>query len=205
MKTIVYISRHGESISYENVNNNLDILTQNMMTPLSIDGEEGASKLLSIIGDVDVVYSSNYARAIDTAKYVALGKKVNVDYRLGERIHGIKESYSELPKGFGSKQIEDENFKLLDGESRGEVAFRMNEIINEIVSDNRGKKIYITSHSAAITFWLMSVCELKSDNGLSLLYKDNLVIDDSFKWESKIPKTFELIFDDDLVSVRCIN
>ena len=209
MKTIVYISRHAESLSYNSVNKDADILVQNMVKPLSLEGEKGAYSLskLDELHDIDVVYSSNYSRAIATAKYIAMDKMINTDYRLSERVHGIRKEYSELPEGFEKKQIEDESFKYGNGESRSEVANRMYDVLLEIVRNNMGKKIYITSHCAAITFLLMKVCRItKSDNETSLYYNNTKLIDNSFNWNSKIPRMFKFIFDDDkLVDIFLVN
>lgn len=61
------------------MNNNIYISSSNFLqiqnekNPLSIEGEEKAKKL-SLIGEmqnIDLVISSNYVRAISTAKYLA--------------------------------------------------------------------------------------------------------------------------------------
>ena len=47
----------------------------------------------------DIVYSSNYVRAISTAKYFT-NDKVNIDESFGERKFGIS-NQEELPANFG--------------------------------------------------------------------------------------------------------
>lgn len=56
---------------------------------LSVEGEVKAEKLAECaeLKDLSAVFSSNYARAISTAKYIACKNliEINVDQRLGER------------------------------------------------------------------------------------------------------------------------
>ena len=75
MKTI-YFMRHSEVLKYENINNKDSLQLQNEKWPLTINGE-----LLALeksknpeLQNFDVVISSNYVRAISTAKYFAKDK-----------------------------------------------------------------------------------------------------------------------------------
>lgn len=56
---------------------------------LSVDGEKKAYEmsLNKELENIDMIYSSNYVRAISTAKFIALRNnlEINVDDRLGER------------------------------------------------------------------------------------------------------------------------
>lgn len=56
---------------------------------LSIEGERKAKELneREELKNIDVLYSSNYVRAIATAKYIANKNNlnINIDERLGER------------------------------------------------------------------------------------------------------------------------
>ena len=60
--------------------------------------------------NIDVVFSSNYVRAIGTAKYFAVDK-INIDERFGERKFGIN-SWAELPADFEVRQFNDFNYKI---------------------------------------------------------------------------------------------
>ena len=78
--TIIYFMRHSETLKYNNINNNDSLQIQNEKWPLTINGEMLA-KEKSEQEDFtiyDVVYSSNYVRAISTAKYFT-NDKVNID------------------------------------------------------------------------------------------------------------------------------
>ena len=209
METIVFISRHSLTLSYKNVNSDIDVLSLNMMTPLSIEGEKRAFKMAnySELKDVEVIYSSPYSRAMATAKYVASDRDINADYRLGERIHGIKKDYSELPKNFSLKQLSDENFKFQNGESREEVAKRMREILFKIIEKHRGKKIYITSHSMAMISLFGSFGRIEvNGNDFKIIINDKVLTDSSYNWEELSPELFRLVFEgDELKSIEFID
>lgn len=84
--------------------------------------------------NVDVVISSNYVRAIATAKYIAEYNNTNINIidEFGERKFGI-DNWNELPNDVEKKQIEDPNFKMNNGENQREVADRMyNALIKSI-------------------------------------------------------------------------
>lgn len=49
----------------------------------------------------------------------------------------------ELSPEYAKKQIEDENYKYKNGESRIEVANRIKGGTNDIIENNRGKRIYM--------------------------------------------------------------
>ena len=74
MNTIIYLIRHAETVD-ENGIRNTDETSQmiNEKEILSIEGEE-TSKILSKneeLKNIDVIWSSSYTRAKQTAKYVA--------------------------------------------------------------------------------------------------------------------------------------
>ena len=140
MKTIVYISRHSITQKINVLNDNENAFTQNIRTPISVLGEENAKKMSNYkdLKNIDIVFSSNYARAISTAKYVAFNNNldINIDYRFGERVHGIINDYSELPSDFYERQLLDENYKLNNGESRIDVTNRMREALFDVIKCN---------------------------------------------------------------------
>lgn len=88
--TTVYLIRHSEQLKLTGTNfsNDSDQL-KNEKIILSITGEEKAKKLSELpeLQNIDLLFSSNYARAIATAKYIAKQNKleINIDARLGER------------------------------------------------------------------------------------------------------------------------
>lgn len=89
-KTIIYLIRHSEQLkTNEKCNATEDEQIKNEKIILSEAGEKMAKELSlnEELQNIDAVYSSNYARAIATAKYIATQNnlKINIDERLGER------------------------------------------------------------------------------------------------------------------------
>ena len=136
--TTVYLIRHSEGFQkmQGKILSNDSVQLINEKNPLSVNGEKMAEKLsLNVeLQNLDIVWSSNYVRAMSTAKYIAFNNnlKVNIDGRLKERIQGIN-SWDELPTDFEKKQFIDVNYKIGFGESQNEVRKRMEEVFLEMV------------------------------------------------------------------------
>ena len=138
---------------------------------------------------------------MSTAKYFAFrnGVKVNVSDKFGERIHGIN-SWSDLPDDFEIHQFEDENYKLLNGESHKEVRKRITDMFYNILDNCQNKRILIVGHSTATAILLKNWCEVSySDN---YKFRGNVFFDG--KWH--YCETFKLDFDDNknLVNIKNI-
>lgn len=163
--TIVYLVRHSEPFKIhkgiEEVNE--DLLFSNIKSPLSINGEKLAEKvsLNPEFGDLDVVWSSNYVRAMSTAKYFADNNnlKVNISDKLGERKHGIN-SWDELPSDFEIHQFKDENYKIGNGESQKETRERLCFMVEKLLESYINKRILIVGHSTAFAYLLGKWCEI---------------------------------------------
>lgn len=200
MNTIVYLIRHSEPFKIYRgiVNTNESILIENEKTPLSIAGERLAERIssLSKFKNLDLVYSSNYVRAMSTAKYFASSNnlKVNIDERFNERIHGVN-SWDELPENFEFNQLNDENYKIGFGESCKEVQSRMLEGLKDILNSNKGKTIAIITHATATTFLLKKWCELNNEKELK--FNGNAIFDMNFNYcetfKLEFNKKYELI------------
>ncbi len=90
MKTTIFLIRHSEQLKLKGMYiASDDDQTRNEKIILSIDGERKAEKLSlrEELQEIDAVYSSNYVRAVSTAKYISSknGLEINIDERLGER------------------------------------------------------------------------------------------------------------------------
>lgn len=201
--TTLYLIRHsiGFRLLEGKMLTNDSVQLINEKSPLSLEGERLAERVASSgeFKNLDVVWSSNYVRAMATAKYFAINNdlKVNIDDRLGERIQGIN-SWDELPDDFGIRQFEDETYKIGFGENQLEVRKRMEEVVFEIVNANKGKKICIVGHSTAIAFFLKRWCDIS----YNAPYKFNGKEFFSGIWN--YCEAFKLILDDDnhLVSIE---
>lgn len=208
MKTLIYLIRHAQPIKIElkNVNNNDDCQIQNEKQVLSLKGEKQALELSKkdIFKNIDSVYSSKYVRAIETAKYIASENNISIliDERLGERKLGVEEKSKE----FWLEQMYNENIKAIGGENQKEVRKRKIESIEDILKNEKGKKVAVVTHATAMTFLLMNWCKLENaildGKKRKLSFNNKIVIDDSFN----TPEVFELVFDDDVIySIKRIN
>lgn len=193
--TTIYLMRH--SIALKNINNdcnNDSLQLQNEKMPLSIEGEELASNISkeSELQNIDVVISSNYVRAMSTAKYISNANNVNliVNSAFGERKFGIN-SWDELPTDFGLRQNNDENYKVGDGESQKEVRERVYKALMDVIDKYKDKRIVIVSHGSAILWLLKQWCNVNLKNKC-ITFNDKLIIyDNIFNYT-----TFKLEFDD---------
>jgi len=188
--TTIYFMRHSEALKYNNINNNDSLQIQNEKWPLTVNGESIAkekSKVEELL-HFDVVYSSNYVRAISTAKYFT-NDKVNIDESFGERKFGIN-NWEELPTNFGEKQFENFDYKLNDGESLNEVIFREINSLNRILSEHKNQKILVVGHSTALASLFSKWCEVSYAGP----YKFNEKEFFDGKWN--FCETFKLTFDD---------
>lgn len=200
--TEVYLMRHSEPFKVhrgkEDVNESF--LFSNIKSPLSVEGEYLADWLSKSdeFKNLDVVYSSNYVRAISTAKYFAYRNnlKVNVINQFGERVHGIS-SWDELPEKFEEKQFHNHDFKIGNGESLNEVKDRMYNALLYLLENDKGKKILLVGHATALACLLSKWCEIKFLGD----YKFNNKIIFNGNW--RYCETFKLVFDDkNLVSIE---
>lgn len=194
--TTIYLIRHSKPLKVNNEYTKDDLQTQNEKKILSFEGEKIAQARFEscIFDDVDCVYSSNYIRAISTAKYVAEKNnlEINIVDELGERKFGIS-SWSELPENFERKQFLDENYKIGNGENQKQVRERMYSAITKILAENKNKKIVIISHATAISYLLKKWCNIEIvDDKLRYLFNGKILLDGYFNY----CETFKLVFDD---------
>ena len=205
--TTIYLIRHSKPLKVNNDSNKDTLQIQNEKSSLSIEGENIAREKLKNkeFKNIDIIYSSNFVRAIQTAKYLAEKNnlEINIDSELGERKFGIK-TWDELPEKFERKQLLDEEYKIGEGENQREVRERMYNAIMKIVKENKNKKIAIISHGTAISYLLKKWCEIELiDDKIKYNYKGKTLLHNYFNY----CETFKLIFDENnnLVDINRIN
>ena len=143
-----------------------------------------------------MVISSNYVRAMATAKYFVKNNKLNIVEDFGEREFGI-DDYKDIPTDFYERQLEEDDYKIGQGESQKEVRERMSKALLEVVNNNEGKTILIVSHHTAIIFLLKKWCSIK--NNKYLLYKDKVILENG----CRNCETVKLLFKDgELVGIE---
>lgn len=199
METVVYLIRHSEVTPKNNVkrlNNNDDSLQiMNEKAFLSVSGEKKAEIISKNpeLQNLDAVYSSNYVRALETAKYIALENNtiINIDARLNERKIG---QIGDMEwKEFARLQKKDFDFKLSGGESLNQTKKRMVEAMKNILMFETGNRVAIVSHSTAMTCLLSAWCEMghNYDDEIILSYGDETIVDGH--WSA--PMVFKIVFD----------
>ena len=165
--TIIYLIRHAETIE-ENGIRNTDESSQliNEKEILSVEGERQAEKLSRNpeLKNIDTIWSSSYARAKATAKYIAYNNKldINFDSKLNERKLGDLKEIAEFMKGKKTRdpsqeQLLDQKFKTSDGESAEETKQRMTKFFNRILQEYKGKKIVVVSHRRFYKIFLIKL------------------------------------------------
>ena len=91
--TTVYLIRHSKTQEVNIIESNNDLQLKNEKAILSIEGEELAKEKFKNdeFNNIDVLLTSYYIRAMETAKYLANknGIDINVIEDLGERKFGI--------------------------------------------------------------------------------------------------------------------
>lgn len=207
--TKIYLLRHSQPFrKLLGEYNSSDVeQVRNEKNVLSVDGEKLAREMSERkeLQNIDVIYSSHYARAMCTAKYIAENNniKLNVDERLGERKFGVND-ISELPSDFFEEQFRNWDYKLEKGESANEVSKRMNEVLLEIINNNKDKTIAIVSHGTAISAMLKTWCNVllnEETKLIELYFNDKLVFDGNWN----CPELFKLEFDNNnLISINNI-
>lgn len=202
----VYLIRHSKPLKVNNEFNNDNLQIQNEKSSLSIEGENIANEKLNNkeFDNIDILFSSNYVRAIQTAKYLSAKNniEINIISDLGERKFGIN-SWNELPENFERKQFLDENYKIGNGESQKEVRDRMYSTIMKILEENSNKRIAIVSHATAISYLLKNWCDIQVvEDKLRYSFNKKIILDGYFNY----CETFKLEFDDKnkIISIKNI-
>lgn len=209
METVVYLIRHSESTPKSNVkfiSNNDSNQLQNEKAFLSVSGEKRAEELSKHpeLQNIDAVYSSNYVRAMETAKYIALENNtiINVDERLNERKIG---QMSDMEwKEFSRLQMKDFDFKLSGGESLNQTKKRIVDAMKNILMFETGNRVAIVGHSTAFTCLMSAWCEIghNYDDEIILSYGDETIVDGHFS----APMVFKVVFDGmNVVSLEYLN
>ena len=183
-ETIIYLIRHAETVQENGIRNTTENPQMiNEKEILSVYGEKQSQKLSENIelSHIDIIWSSSYARAKATAKYIASKNNlpINIDSSLNERKLGNLKELGEFMKDKKTRdpsqeQLLDRNFKTSDGESAEDTRQRMTKFFDKILQEYNGKKIAVVSHGGSIKFFLLNWCEVNDD--VKLVYK-NTVLD----------------------------
>ena len=205
MTTTIYLVKHADELKengIKNINDTTQIMNEKYI--LSVKGEEQSKKLSESpeLNNIDVLWSSSYARAKATAKYIADRNniEINIDSRLNERKLGNLEDLAKWMenKKYGVVQayLQDKKWKAREGESCEEATKRVTNFFNKILKENHEKRIVLVSHGALISFLLTTWCELTEE--AKLIFNNKII-------EIKEPSITELTFDNQkLVNIKAI-
>ena len=195
MNTTIYLVKHADELKETGIKNTND--TTQLMNEkyiLSVKGEEQSKKLSENpeLNNIDVLWSSSYARAKATAKYIAYKNNIyiNIDSNLNERKLGDLKDLSEWMKnktiGVVQAYLQDKKWKAREGESCEEGTKRVTDFLQKILKENMGKRIVLVSHGALITFLLTNWCTL--DEEMKLVFNNKVI---EIKEPSITKMTFE--------------
>ena len=198
--TTIYLIRHSiKEKNYGIFNNNDSKQLKDEKRILSCEGEEQALLLSKNpeLQNIDEVWASNYVRAAQTAKYICNknNKEINISEAFDERHYGTFENDVNKEE-FWINQFKNDNLKNKDGESKQEVVERMNYKINEIIKNNKDKRVAIVCHNACILFYILQYCKLEKAEErkkLTISFNDKILIKDEIM---KAPSVMKLQFDD---------
>lgn len=165
-------------------------------TMLSKKGEENAISLtkMKVLEGIEVVYTSEYFGAMNTGKYLAEEKRIDlvIDKRLNERVVGnLGTNEFRYLKGM---QEHDFNFKLEDGESINDVQKRMEDFLLDVLISPE-KNIMIVTHNIALMSLIAKYCNKGYNlyDRLILDYHDEVIFDGTFHGMDLI----EFVYDED--------
>lgn len=197
--TTLYLIRHSlKNRNYGYCENNDSFQIRNEKIVLSCEGERLALELSKHkeLQNIDELWSSNYVRAIETAKYIANNNniKLNISSSFDERYYGIWNNNIDKEE-FWINQFLDSDLKNENGESQKDVQQRFGKKIESIFNNNENKKVAIVCHNAGILFYLLKYCTLikaEVNKKLTIKFKDKLLIENTIM---KSPSIMKLEFD----------
>ncbi|MEG0794371.1 MAG: histidine phosphatase family protein [Bacilli bacterium] len=145
--------------------------------PLSIEGEKLALKISSLF-DAQVIYSSNFASAIGTSKYIA--KKNNTDIKINSTLN------DSLIGVLGNRNIQmlrfmqerDFDYKFPSGESLNETKERLNKFFKKVIYMHKEENVVIVSNKRAFLALLSIYCKKEFDmsDRLVLTFNDCIIL-----------------------------
>lgn len=147
--------------------------------PLSIMGEKKAMDLAKKV-NVQIIYSSFYASALATAKYLRSKNDVVISINSNLKDAVIGELGSKNIKNLRLMQEKDFNYRYINGESLNDTKLRMKKIMQRIISSSDGD-VAVVTHKRAIMSYLLDYTEkgYNLDDRLILSFKEKVIIDDA--------------------------
>lgn len=143
METKIYFVRHAHPDFS---------IRDDMIRPLSEKGVLDTKKVTDVLMDknISIIYSSPFKRAIDTIKDFA--ENVDIEIKIDDdfRERNIGEWVEDF-KAFSTRQWEDFDFKIQNGESLREVQKRNIGALSKVLHNYSGQNIVIGTHGTALS------------------------------------------------------
>ena len=164
------ITRHGET--EENL---AGIIQGHLPGTLSEEGIKQAKKLAERLKDekINVIFSSDLARASDTAKEIAKFHDVPLNFvkDLREKFHGEFQGKKKTELGFDSNTSVVNIFPK-DGENSEELFNRANNFVKKILSDHPNDVVLLVAHNG-INKALITAINNKTPQDIKLIENMN--------------------------------
>jgi probable phosphoglycerate mutase len=171
----IYLVRHGESEW-----NKLKMIQGQSDLPLTDLGRSQAGKIAKRLKSekIDIIYSSDLKRAVETAQII--GKELNLNVSPDKRLREIdfgpwegkknKDVLLKYPKEYTTWLQKSYKFKIDGAETLMEVQNRTMSFVNETLDKNPDKNILIVSHNVAIKSMILGILNIGivSYNNISL-------------------------------------
>ena len=200
--TIIYlIANNVKQKRYINDKNNDNLEYRMSKANLDYRGVSNAIKLSKMeeLTDVDCIYTSGYNSAIETSNYIKGTNNIDIviNDNFNQRRIGVNK-LTEIPNYYEEMHFKDINYHLPNGESQLDIINRMYKGIEDILRNNKNKKVVIVTHKICITYLLRRWCKIKyKDN---FIYKDKIIFNgisrdlDIFKLEFNNKKLINISY-----------
>ncbi len=162
-----------------NYDANLDMIR--MTRPLSLEGEDNASKisLVKDLQEVEKIYASFQSSSLASAKYLA--NKLDLEINMAEELNDCKvgslgSKNMQMLKGIQEREF---TYKLPGGESLKDVGYRLDSFIKKVSKENQIIALY--THKRTILGFLLKYAKIgyNLDENLILEFNNNIIYDDS--------------------------
>ena len=181
MKMKLYLISNNALLDGLNYNYDADLDMIRMTRPLSLEGEENASKisLVKNLQEVEKIYSSFQSSALGSAKYLAnkLDLEINMALELNDcKVGELGSKNMQMLKGMQEREF---TYKLPGGESLIDVGNRLDGFLKKVSEDNQN--IALFTHRRTILGFLLKYAKVgyNLDENLILEFNNSIVYDDS--------------------------
>lgn len=178
--TDIYFVRHAEP-DYTN--------HDDLARPLTEKGQKDTQLVCDFFADknIDIAFSSPYIRSIDTIMPFCKQQKLEINIESDFRERAVSSDWISGFDDFAQKQWADFTYKLNGGEGIQEVQKRNISALENVLFENKDKKIIVASHGTALSTIIN-------------YYADGFGYEDFHRIKKLMPWIVHFVFDD----IKCI-